>query len=116
MNRRRLLLVGFASTAAALGIGVCLLWPRDRPGITRANRERIREGMTLAEVEAILGGPERDATQRLGMGLTMRCWEADDLLLDVVFDQQDRVVMVPTEWGDLAHKSFLATFRRRFGI
>jgi hypothetical protein len=49
-------------------LGVCLLlfaalltltWPRPSK-VTRENRDRIKEGMTLAEVEEILGGPAGD--------------------------------------------------------
>jgi hypothetical protein len=35
-----------------------LLWPRT--AITPENAAKVREGMTREEVEAILGGPERD--------------------------------------------------------
>jgi hypothetical protein len=44
---------------ALLGLAtgpVVLLMP-PRPGITRENYERLRAAMTLAEVEAVLGGP-----------------------------------------------------------
>jgi hypothetical protein len=49
-----------------LGVGLALVglafavtdWALSlRPGVTEANVRRLREGMTLAEVEAILGGP-----------------------------------------------------------
>ena len=48
--------------ALAICTIVCTLSPILVHGssITRANAERIHEGMTLAEVEAILGGPARD--------------------------------------------------------
>jgi len=54
--RRRTLLVALAGLAVVVAVGVVVLWPRaDR--ITRENFERIREGMSRAEVEAILGPP-----------------------------------------------------------
>jgi hypothetical protein len=62
MRRRKLLVVlaGLAVVAA----GVVVLWPRpDR--ITRENCDRIRPGMTRAEVEAILGPPD---DYRTGLG------------------------------------------------
>ena len=37
-----------------------LLW---EPGLTEDNVRRIRPGMTLAEVEALLGGPEADTVE-----------------------------------------------------
>jgi hypothetical protein len=56
MRGRKLLVVVLAVLVA---VGAFVLWPRpDR--ITRENCERIREGMSLAEVEAILGGPPGD--------------------------------------------------------
>ena len=56
MKKRRLLLW----TWALVMLGACgvTLWLNvPRPGVTRSNYERIREGMTLADVGAILGGP-----------------------------------------------------------
>ena len=61
MTRRRLMWVGVVAcvvlTLAAAG------WRAVRPHpVNRANSERIREGMTCAEVEAILRGPPGDYT------------------------------------------------------
>src|SRR5258707_988819 len=50
-RKRRVLLLGLAALACV----IYLL--RDRSAINQANFERIQVGMTLAEVEAILGGP-----------------------------------------------------------
>jgi hypothetical protein len=60
MNGCKRQLVGMA---ALIGVGVLVLtawqlWPRT--AITRENAEQIQPGMTLTEVEAILGGPARD--------------------------------------------------------
>ena len=58
MRRRRLLLGAGLLALTLLGLGGWLLWPpmpASGPGVTRANFQRIREGMPLAEVEAILG-------------------------------------------------------------
>jgi hypothetical protein len=59
LTRRRCLLV-FAvfATMAVLAVAVWLLWPRT--AITRENAAKIRAGMTLADVKAILGGAPRD--------------------------------------------------------
>jgi hypothetical protein len=54
--RRRTLLVVLAVLAVVVAAGV-VLWPRPPSRITRENFDRIREGMTRAEVEAILGPP-----------------------------------------------------------
>jgi hypothetical protein len=55
---RRFLFLSLAAVVAVLAVGLWLLWPGT--AITRENAERIEEGMTLADVEAILGGPARN--------------------------------------------------------
>jgi hypothetical protein len=63
-SRRRLLLFGLPATAVVVALVLWLLWPRT--AITPENAAKIRAGMTLAEVQAILGGPPRsEATGRL---------------------------------------------------
>jgi hypothetical protein len=63
LRRRRLLLVGLAAVAVVgVAIAFVLLVPHPHAGITLENNERIRPGMTLEEVEAILGGPPGDYT------------------------------------------------------
>jgi hypothetical protein len=60
MPKRRLWAVALAGIVAA-GVGVFGLWLyAGRTAITEANAVRIRPGMTLAEIEGILGGPARD--------------------------------------------------------
>ncbi|MFN9372182.1 MAG: hypothetical protein ACK6D3_09905 [Planctomycetaceae bacterium] len=67
--------------------------------------EKLRRGMTLAEVEAVMGGPEGhygNPEFNSGMfsmeglyaeeAIKQRSWSDDAYLLDVVFDAQDRVV------------------------
>jgi hypothetical protein len=61
MTRRTRRLLIALPVALALSLAVAwLVWPRT--AITRENAEKIQEGMTLAEVETILGGPPRDET------------------------------------------------------
>jgi hypothetical protein len=50
-------LAGLALVALALLLTDRLLWA---PGLTEDNVRRIRPGLTLAEVEALLGGPAGD--------------------------------------------------------
>jgi hypothetical protein len=54
--RRWKLLVVLAGLAVVVAAGVVVLWPRHER-ITRENFDRIHEGMSRAEVEAILGPP-----------------------------------------------------------
>jgi hypothetical protein len=58
-TRRRLLKFGLLAIVATLVGMVCLLWPEDSSAINRENAARIRQGMTLDEIETILGGPGR---------------------------------------------------------
>src|SRR5438067_993746 len=53
MTRRHLLLFSLLAGLLALGVDVWLLWPRS--AVTRENFAKLRVGMTLAEVEEVLG-------------------------------------------------------------
>jgi hypothetical protein len=60
-TRRRLFLLALCVAVVLLGVGIWLLWPRwPHTAISQENVNRINVGMTLAEVEQILGGPARD--------------------------------------------------------
>ena len=64
-ERKRWLLGLDFCVAAMVPVLVYLCWPLEtccpvQTAINRTNCERIEIGMTLAEVEAILGGPMRD--------------------------------------------------------
>lgn len=76
----RKLLFASLATLVVLGLGVWLLWPGT--AITRENAAKITEGMRLAEVEAILGGPARDDTT--GPVLTESGYGANTLWLEDV--------------------------------
>jgi hypothetical protein len=57
--RRRLFIALGLLACVLLTSGVAwLLWPQT--AITQENAAKLRKGMTLAEVEAMLGGPARD--------------------------------------------------------
>ncbi len=113
MTRRRLLLIGPPAAFVVLGVGAWLLWPRT--AITWENASKIREGMTLAEVETLLGGPARDETTgpvvpadtpegwfllRERMPTPERRaqpeareWTSEHLMTKTWFDAEDRVVV-----------------------
>ena len=55
-TRRRKLLVALAGLAVVVAVGAVILWSQLEPDrITQASFERIRVGMTRADVAAILG-------------------------------------------------------------
>src|SRR5262245_55182612 len=56
MKRRALLAMATLALACLLGLWLAL----PGAGVTKANYDRIRPGMSQAEVEAILGGPAGD--------------------------------------------------------
>ena len=70
MTKKRLLLIAFLPLTIAVTLGVLAMLPPS-PGVTKANFDRIQEGMTLGEVEAIFG---REG-QMTEWG---RYWKADD--------------------------------------
>jgi hypothetical protein len=78
---RRLLLFGLF--AGLLALAAWLAWPRT--AITPANAARFQEGMTLAQVEAIMGGPpRREGESHVSVqGPQPLYWEADNLLVCV---------------------------------
>ncbi len=50
----------WAATAMLVAVPLAWFWLAPRSAINEANFAKLREGMTRAEVEAILGGPPRD--------------------------------------------------------
>jgi hypothetical protein len=92
ITRRRLLVFGLLTTVMAPVLGVWLLWPQSS-AIKCENAARIQEGMTLAEVEAMLGGPARDESTRAVIG------EGDDLQS---IDECRSMLAEATEWAGMA--------------
>jgi hypothetical protein len=61
MRRRRLLLgVGLLAIVGAAALATVFLLPHPGSGITQANYERIREGMTAEEVRQVFDCPPGD--------------------------------------------------------
>jgi hypothetical protein len=114
-TRRRLLLFILASVAV-LAVGAWLLWPRT--AITRENAAKIKEGMTLAEVEAILGGPARnesdmpdnfinDAFVMNGeQPFTEKRWASPGRVVILHFDDSCRVIRRTTTDFGVDHSLF----------
>jgi hypothetical protein len=87
MRRKRLLLWAFVAVGAvALGLLTVAVLTSPRPGVTEENYGRITYGMTLAEVQGLLGG-EGEEREWQPMGNTVvRTWRGGDgLTVDVSF-------------------------------
>jgi hypothetical protein len=90
MSRQVYLLgVGLALVAGAFVVTDRLSYP---PGVTEANAGRVREWMSLREVEALLGAPGR-FRGRTGEGDVYRWDAADRERVFVAFDRHGRVVV-----------------------
>jgi hypothetical protein len=121
MTRRRVLLLGSVAVVAALAVAVWV-WPRPS-AITVENAERIQNGMTRAEVEAILGGPARweassDAvtTARHGHARPSEPpdhqWVSDYAVVWVFFDDDGLVLGTMSRAVFPTDESLLDRFRR----
>jgi hypothetical protein len=120
MSQRRAIL-GLVVLAIA-GVLLIALWTRG-PRPCRATFEQVREGMTLAEIEAVVGGPPGNYSDGYRLGLVIYdwlppvLWTADDGELCVDFaadgrassDQIGDVIVVP-------RPSWLNRLRARLGL
>jgi hypothetical protein len=115
MTRRRILLFTMV-VIAMVAIGVWLLWPQESLSeINQENAERIHRGMTLAQIESLLGGSARreangqiepdyeqfatvqalDDHLRTSMRLGNRGakrWRSNHAMIWVQFDADERVI------------------------
>jgi hypothetical protein len=101
MKRRYLTVAGILAVCICLTLGVLAIMP-PRPGVTKANFDRIEEGMTLPEVEAILGsdrGSRGIVTEVfLPIGHEIEEWGGDEGFANIVFDERRRVIR--KDWND----------------
>jgi hypothetical protein len=123
-RRRLFIVVGLlACMLVAGGIATWLL--RSDTAITRENAEKIRPGMTLAEVEAILGGPPRDeciGSQRsctwIGdiRGNHPAVWVGPDTAFRADFGDDERVVAMAVGDVQYDHEPPVDMLRRWLGF
>jgi hypothetical protein len=91
-RRVYLWLAGLALVVGALLLTNRLLW---QPGLPEDNVRRIRPGMTLAEVEALLGGPASDTFEmpaEFPAYRWQREWRGEGAAVDVQFTADGRVM------------------------
>lgn len=114
MTRRRLLLIASLPLAVGVALVVLAMLP-PRPGVTRANFDRIKEGMQLEEVEEIFGGPGH----RLPIGaggvhssVSPYSWRSEDGATAVIWIESPRsAVLGSKEWTD-STESLVQKIRR----
>jgi hypothetical protein len=92
--------VGIVLVAGAFLLTDRLLW---RPGVTEANVRLIRPGMTVQQVEGLLGGPA-NLIRRRSCGRSGPCscdlfWAGADGVAILLFDQHGRAVDGRFDWN-----------------
>jgi hypothetical protein len=113
MKRRYYAIAGLFPACFCVILALFAILP-PRPGVTKANFDRIEVGMTLPEVEAILGtdrGSRPIVTDiMLPIGHEIEEWGGDEGFANIVFDEHKR--MVSKDWVS-APLSFLDRIRQR---
>ena len=123
MRRRTVLVVLGGALAVVVAVGVVVLWPRPER-ITQENYDRIRVGMSRAEVYAVLGPPgdysTGDAkasdlpgppmlTEDLRQAISLEEWFGDRAAIGVYFDGAGNVasarcwLLKPIDHGPLGN-------------
>jgi hypothetical protein len=121
-KKRWMVLVGLLAVGVCVTLTVLALLP-PRPGVTQANFDRIEVGMTLEEVETILGGPgdliAKNGTLIGAPGAAVAvegnlydwCHPWRSTNVSVSFDDRDRVV-----WKSFFPESYFQTLCSFFGL
>jgi hypothetical protein len=93
MKKRLIVSAGMLTLSAGAAFLVLWLHPA-RPAVTKANFDRVETGMTLGEVEAILGadkGSLIDIDIKLPVGHELETWGGEDGVAWIIFDEHIRV-------------------------
>jgi hypothetical protein len=100
MTKKRFLLIALLLVSVAVTLGVLAMLP-PRPGVTKANFDRIQMGMTLAEVQEIFGEKGRlmDGADKFVL------WETEDRSSWVDIDFLDDR-LVDLAWHDATETTF----------
>src|SRR5260370_1056805 len=87
-KKRWIVLAGMLAACVCLTLAVLAMLPPP-PGVTLPNIERIKDGMTRAEVETILGGPGESLMHDSILSWASRQKETQII---VFFDDANRVI------------------------
>jgi hypothetical protein len=87
---------GFLAACVSLALAALVIpQPNAHPGVTKANLDRVQQGMTMREVIGIFG--EKGKSQH-GAEPSMWYWEANDGSVACVFFGGENVI--ETDWID----------------
>jgi hypothetical protein len=80
-----------------------------RPGVTKANFDRIEKGMALAQVQELFG--KEGVVFHGYVNQSAYCWENEDRSYAIVLFDDDWVVTKAVQWAD-SNESIGAKIRR----
>ncbi len=135
LRRRRFLFLALSLAAVMVGLpmGMWLMPRLPSTAITRENAERIESGITLGDVERILGGPARDECSGpvkddeggfntidfppdddlTGTAQSMQ-WKSDRVSVTIDLDAHNRVICC--DIAAIRRETLLETLRRWAGL
>jgi hypothetical protein len=116
MPRRRLLFLALAMIAVVVAAALTIASLGPRSAITAENAAKIEKGMTLAQVEELLGGPARNEDgpfiEAWGARPPTAFWRSRHVLVCVWLDAAGTV----TAWQIHEGESFVHATRRILGL
>jgi|GEM_PF-2001684 len=98
MAKRRFIYAGIFAACVALGLAVLTALP-SRAGVTKANYDRIEEGMTLAEVQEVFGKEGIVFHGYPNKTAQAYCWQNTDCSLAILFFDDNRKVVEKAKWA-----------------
>src|SRR5262245_27155904 len=123
-RRKLLLLLGIAGFGLAAGYFVLDYALSPTPGVTRENYDRLRVGMSMQRVQAIMGRPADDQHRSDGGKgpVDVYQWWGEGLAVNLIFDEDGTAcdgtlvaggTMLPEQVGGLQpRESFIEMIRR----
>jgi len=110
-KRRWIVAGGILAGATTLWFLLFVAFP-PRPGVTKANFDRIEKGMTRADVEELFGKPASGSYLHGGKKIRHTCelWSGDEGSATIICDEEHGIV-ADKEWST-RKLSVLQTLRR----